>query len=43
MYMSNPLCAHVPVITNSNKLRTYTSARYYTNDEILNKITSEVK
>ena len=35
MYMNNPLCAKKPVITNSNKLRTYTSARYFTDDEIL--------
>jgi hypothetical protein len=28
----------MPVITNSNKLRTYTSSRYYTGDEILAKI-----
>ena len=35
MYMNNPLCKTVPVITSSNKLRTYTSARYYTDDEIL--------
>ena len=39
MYMNNPLCGKVPVITSSNKLRTYTSARYYTDDEILEKIT----
>ncbi len=39
MYMNNPLCKKMPVITSSNKLRTYTSARYYTNDEILFKIT----
>ncbi len=39
MYMNNPLCKKVPVITSSNKLRTYTSARYYTDDEILNAIT----
>ena len=39
MYMNNPLCAHMPVITCSNKLRTYTTARYYTEDEILQKIT----
>ena len=39
MYMNNPLCAKKPVITNSNKLRTYTSSRYYTDDEILLKIT----
>lgn len=39
MYMNNPLCGKMPVITNSNKLRTYTSSRYYTNDEILARIT----
>lgn len=39
MYMNNPLCKKMPVITSSNKLRTYTSARYYTDDEILAAIT----
>ena len=39
MYMNNPLCGKMPVITNSNKLRTYTSARYYTDAEILAYIT----
>ena len=39
MYMNNPLCKKMPVITSSNKLRTYTSARYYTDAEILVKIT----
>ena len=39
MYMNNPLCKKMPVITSSNKLRTYTTARYYTEDEILTKIT----
>ena len=39
MYMNNPLCAKMPVITSSNKLRTYTTARYYTDDEILEQIT----
>ena len=39
MYMNNPLCKKMPVITSSNKLRTYTSARYYTDGEILEKIT----
>jgi len=39
MYMNNPLCAKMPVITSSNKLRTYTTARYYTDDEILVEIT----
>ena len=39
MYMNNPLSTSMPVITSSNKLRTYTSARYYTDDEILDIIT----
>ena len=39
MYMNNPLCGKMPVITSSNKLRTYTTARYYTDDEILMQIT----
>ena len=39
MYMNNPLCKKMPVITSSNKLRTYTSARYYRDDELLEKIT----
>ena len=39
MYMNNPLCKKMPVITSSNKLRTYTTARYYTDDEILNALT----
>ena len=39
MYMNNPLCKSMPIITSSNKLRTYTSARYYTEEEILAKIT----
>jgi predicted aconitase len=39
MYMNNPLCKSMPVITSSNKLRTYTTARYYTDDEILVALT----
>ena len=39
MFMNNPLCGKMPVITSSNKLRTYTTARYYTDDEILAKLT----
>ena len=38
MYMNNPLAGKMPVITCSNKLRTYTTARFYTEDEILVKI-----
>ena len=43
MYMNNPLCKSMPVITNSNKLRTYTTSRYYTSAEILDIITKEAK
>ena len=43
MYMNNPLCKKMPVITSSNKLRTYTSARYYTDAEILNAVTGGKK
>lgn len=43
MYMNNPLSTKMPVITSSNKLRTYTSARYYTDDEILEQITGGAK
>ena len=41
MYMNNPLCKKKPVITCSNKLRTYTSARFYTEAEILDIITGK--
>ena len=34
MYMNNPLCGKKAVVTNSNKLRTYTTARYFTDAEI---------
>lgn len=44
MYMNNPLCKKKAVITCSNKLRTYTSARFYTEADILKIITGkEVK
>ena len=39
MYMNIPLCKSMPVMTSSNKLRTYTTARYYTEEEILQRIT----
>ena len=35
MYCDNPLVHSTPIITNSNKLRTYTSCRYYEDDRIL--------
>ena len=43
MYMNNPLCKKMPVITSSNKLRTYTTSRYYTDAEILSMITGGKK
>ncbi|NLE23905.1 MAG: DUF521 domain-containing protein [Clostridiaceae bacterium] len=43
MYMNNPLSKKMPVITSSNKLRTYTSARFYTDNEILATITKGVE
>ena len=41
IYKNNPLCKKKAVITCSNKLRTYTSARYYTETEILDIITGK--
>ena len=38
MVMSNPLYQTKNVITNSNKLRAYTSGRYFNDDEILEMI-----
>jgi len=38
LYMHNPLCENQAVITNSNKLRTYTPARYLTDSTILSTI-----
>ncbi|MBN1221928.1 MAG: DUF521 domain-containing protein [Candidatus Aminicenantes bacterium] len=37
-FMTNPLVAEEPVITNSNKLRAYTTARFFIDDEILDII-----
>ena len=37
--MNNPLCGPMPVITCSPTLRTYTTARYYTEEELLAQIT----
>ena len=36
MYMNNPLCAKKRIVTNSNKLRTYTTARYVDDDRLVN-------
>jgi predicted aconitase len=41
MYMNNPLCARRPIATNSNKLRTYSTARFYPDDEILGLLVGE--
>lgn len=38
MYTNNPIAGGKPIITCSNKLRTYSKSRYYTNGEILNII-----
>ena len=38
MYLVNPVAAQTPIITNSNKLRTYSSARYVDDDQILDLI-----
>ncbi|MEE0955541.1 MAG: aconitase X [Eubacterium sp.] len=39
MYMDNPTVSGEPVITNSNKLRTYTTARFFTDGDILKILT----
>ncbi|MEA4889603.1 MAG: aconitase X [Clostridiaceae bacterium] len=41
MYMNNPIAAKKPVVTNSNKLRTYTTARYDTDEQIIKIISGE--
>ena len=43
MYTNNPIAGKSPIITSSNKLRTYSSSRYYKDDEILNIITGTKK
>jgi hypothetical protein len=40
MYMTNPECARQPVITKSNKARTYSTARFFEDDELLEIIVS---
>jgi predicted aconitase len=35
MYMTNPLCGRHPVVTNSNKLRTYSTARFFPDEDVL--------
>src|SRR5574344_228739 len=38
MYADNPLCGKRRLMTNSNKLRTYTFSRYYKDEDVLAKI-----
>lgn len=38
MYMNNPESSKKPIITNSNKMRTYSTARFFENNDILNMI-----
>ena len=42
MYTNNPIAGSKPIITNSNKLRTYSKARYYKDQDIV-KIICGVK
>ncbi len=39
MYLNNPLCGKMPVITCSGKLRTYTRARYFTESALIKILT----
>jgi hypothetical protein len=39
MYLNNPLSARRAVITNSNKLRTYSTARFFLDQDIVNILT----
>ncbi|HHW56123.1 MAG TPA: DUF521 domain-containing protein [Clostridia bacterium] len=41
MYMNNPICSKKRVITNSNKLRTYSTARFYPDEELLEILTKD--
>ena len=34
MYTNNPIAGGKPIITNSNKLRTYSKSRYYKDEDI---------
>jgi predicted aconitase len=35
VYMANPLCAREPIVTNSNKLRAFTNARMFPDEELV--------
>jgi predicted aconitase len=41
MYTNNPLTKSKAIMTNSNKLRTYSIARYYKDEDILNILTKK--
>lgn len=43
MYMINKVSASYPCITNSNKLRTYSTARFYEDDELLSYVVTGKK
>ena len=38
MYMNNPENSKNPIVTNSNKMRTYSTARFFLDEEVLNII-----
>ncbi|MHC4504063.1 MAG: aconitase X [Planctomycetota bacterium] len=40
IYMSNPFTASRPVVTNSNKLRTYSTARFFPDEQVLHAVVS---
>lgn len=41
MYVDNPIAGAKPIITNSNKLRTYSACRYFKDDDICAIITGQ--
>jgi hypothetical protein len=38
MHMNNPVANKYPVITNSNKLRTYSTTRFFLEDDVVRQI-----
>lgn len=43
MFVDNPLSGKKPIITNSNKLRTYSNCRFYEDDEIIDILVGKEK
>ena len=41
MYADNPLCGAKRLMTNSNKLRTYTFSRYYKDEEVVSILSNK--